>query len=238
MLTYDHTLLQLTNILRAETQLALLDTFVQVVDAAGGTGFGIGALPGAAEQVGVVLSHGLNGYAEHYIKAGFARYCPVTRRAARAALAFRWNEVLVDDDDHMGRAILGVAHEFGIDDGLLVPMRMHDGQKGSVLVCVPEAELREPAQQWLTMLCMAFHGRLLQLEAAAAAGDAGQLSGREREVLHWMAEGKSSEDVAEILGISAATVMFHYRNVAVRYGTLNRTHTVVEAMRRGLLAIG
>jgi LuxR family quorum sensing-dependent transcriptional regulator len=50
-----------------------------------------------------------------------------------------------------------------------------------------------------------------------------------------MADGKSDEDVGVIMGISPATVRFHYGRVAGRWGTLNRTHTVVEALRRGLI---
>jgi LuxR family quorum sensing-dependent transcriptional regulator len=64
----------------------------------------------------------------------------------------------------------------------------------------------------------------------------GELSTREREVLQLFAGGMSAEDVAALLEISVGTVMFHYRNVAERYGTLNRTHTVVEAIRRGEIA--
>ena len=60
-----------------------------------------------------------------------------------------------------------------------------------------------------------------------------KLSVREAQVLALFAEGKSAEDVAQLIAISPATVMFHYRRVAERYGTLNRTHTVVEALRRG-----
>ena len=69
-----------------------------------------------------------------------------------------------------------------------------------------------------------------------AIGD--RLSAREVEILGWFAAGKSAADVADILGISPATVMFHYRNVAARLGTLNRTHTVTEAVRRGLIRLG
>jgi len=61
------------------------------------------------------------------------------------------------------------------------------------------------------------------------------LSVREQEVLSLLAEGKSAQDTGQLLGIAAATVMFHYRKVADRYGTLNRTHTIVEALRRGHL---
>jgi DNA-binding CsgD family transcriptional regulator len=63
------------------------------------------------------------------------------------------------------------------------------------------------------------------------------LSSREREVLHWLSLGKSAEDVATILDLSISTIMFHCRTAAQKYGTVNRTHTVAEAFRRGDLPI-
>lgn len=63
------------------------------------------------------------------------------------------------------------------------------------------------------------------------------LSLREREVLHWLSLGKSAEDVATILDLSISTIMFHCRGAARKYGTVNRTHTVAEAFRRGDLPI-
>jgi LuxR family transcriptional regulator, quorum-sensing system regulator BjaR1 len=62
------------------------------------------------------------------------------------------------------------------------------------------------------------------------------LTERERQVLVWLSRGKSAQDVAQILGITISTVMFHYRRVASRYGTSNRTHTIVEAIRRREIA--
>lgn len=64
-----------------------------------------------------------------------------------------------------------------------------------------------------------------------------ELTPRESEILHWFAKGKSAEDTAQLVGISASTVMFHYRQIAHRYGTLNRTHTVCEAIRHGALVL-
>ena len=60
---------------------------------------------------------------------------------------------------------------------------------------------------------------------------------REREVLLWLSRGKSAEDVGTILDITASTVMFHYRSAAKKYGTATRTQTVVEAIRRGDVAL-
>ena len=67
--------------------------------------------------------------------------------------------------------------------------------------------------------------------------EASGLSAREAQILTLFAEGKSAADVAQLLSITPRTVMWHYRRVADRYGTLNRTHTVIEALRRGDLFV-
>ena len=105
----------------------------------------------------------------------------------------------------------------------------------SLLLRLAMSTLDEDAEHLLAVMCVAGVRRLAQLRRSECEQE---LSVREQQVLQWMAEGKSAEDVAEILHISAATVMFHYRSVATRYGTLNRTHTVVEALRRGVLHLG
>jgi len=212
--------------------------FEQIVESAGGTGFAIALLPVPGDLI-VRLQRGFNGYCEHYIEAHYAPICPVTRKVSQSAQPFRWNDVQPDADDEAGRSVIRAARDFGIVDGFLVPMHLQGRQKGCVFVRVPDRELSGHMQQWLTMLSMAFHSRLMQLQLQEIEGNVdGELSCREQEVLRWLAEGKSTEDTADIMGISSATVMFHYRNVAQRYGTLNRTHTVVEAVRRGALPLG
>ncbi len=125
--------------------------------------------------------------------------------------------------------------------GLQVPTRTPEGKSGLVSFLPRASDPDGEGILWRLMLALALHSRLEWIEAHAEDGmrhfSRRALSPREHQVLEWMARGKSADDVASILEISAATVMFHYRNVAERYGTLNRTHTVVEAMRRGELAL-
>lgn len=63
------------------------------------------------------------------------------------------------------------------------------------------------------------------------------LGSRERQVLALLAEGKRSSDIAERLGISAATVEAHRRNIMRKLGL----HTVAEltkyAIRKGLTSL-
>lgn len=61
------------------------------------------------------------------------------------------------------------------------------------------------------------------------------ISKREREVLDWMKQGKSSWDISRILGISQSTVNFHIYNVMQKVGTSNRPQTIAVAARMGLI---
>lgn len=56
-------------------------------------------------------------------------------------------------------------------------------------------------------------------------------------MLQWVAMGKTSQDVAAILQISARTVEQHIQNCAQKMGTDNRIHTVVSAIKRGEIVL-
>ncbi|MCL4744255.1 MAG: helix-turn-helix domain-containing protein [Burkholderiaceae bacterium] len=57
------------------------------------------------------------------------------------------------------------------------------------------------------------------------------LTPREREVLHWVAGGKTDRDIAAILGMSPRTVQKHLQRVYAKLGVETRTAAVMRAMR-------
>lgn len=61
------------------------------------------------------------------------------------------------------------------------------------------------------------------------------LSPREREVLQWCAQGKTSWEIARILGISERTVNFHVYQAADKLGTRGRRATCLNAYILGLI---
>jgi DNA-binding CsgD family transcriptional regulator len=68
-----------------------------------------------------------------------------------------------------------------------------------------------------------------------AAEPADPLSERERECLFWVAEGKTTDDVALIVGVSPNTVN-RYISLAIRkLSAANRAKAVATAIRRGIL---
>ena len=76
-------------------------------------------------------------------------------------------------------------------------------------------------------------------EAATPAGTplstGPDLTARQIECLRWSAEGKSSWDIAQILGISPRTVDEHLDNACRKLGVKRRAQAAVTAARAGLL---
>jgi DNA-binding CsgD family transcriptional regulator len=56
---------------------------------------------------------------------------------------------------------------------------------------------------------------------------------REREVLSWLAAGKTDKDIGEILGMSPRTVQKHLQHIYEKLGVETRTAAVVRAMELG-----
>lgn len=64
-----------------------------------------------------------------------------------------------------------------------------------------------------------------------------ELSAREAECLTWTAKGKTSWEIAVILGIAESTVSFHLSNVCKKLSSNNRTHSVALALKQGLIEL-
>jgi len=62
------------------------------------------------------------------------------------------------------------------------------------------------------------------------------LSGREKEVLKWLKEGKSSWEISRILHISRNTINFHIKNLFKKLDATNRAQAVSEAFRREIIS--
>ncbi len=58
------------------------------------------------------------------------------------------------------------------------------------------------------------------------------LTGRETEVLRWVAAGKTDRQIASILGTSARTVQKHLEHIYVKLGVENRTAAAMRALHR------
>jgi len=75
---------------------------------------------------------------------------------------------------------------------------------------------------------------IIQSESRAKSHD---LTSREKEVLTWVARGKSAWEIGEILDIAKRTVDEHAQTAVRKLGAMNRTHAVALAVRDRIISI-
>ncbi|WP_456679816.1 MULTISPECIES: helix-turn-helix domain-containing protein [unclassified Bradyrhizobium] len=61
------------------------------------------------------------------------------------------------------------------------------------------------------------------------------LTQRERQCLGWISEGKTMQDIAQLLGVRPRGVKFHLDNARRNLAALTLPHAVALALRQGLL---
>lgn len=71
--------------------------------------------------------------------------------------------------------------------------------------------------------------------AARPAGNGVRLTERESEALTWSARGKSSTDIAVLIGVTDRTVNFHIDNAIRKLGVATRIQAAVKAALLGLI---
>jgi DNA-binding CsgD family transcriptional regulator len=124
------------------------------------------------------------------------------------------------------------AHD--VVDVAVVPIS-YEGELVGVVGFCGTAKLDHQHETALALLAYsAIAQRRLSRHGAEGKGQV-SLTPREREVMRLSADGMTSAEIADQLGMSARTANQHIDNVADKLGTRNRAHTVAEVVRRNLL---
>lgn len=128
----------------------------------------------------------------------------------------------------------------GLCHGVSIPTRGNHGVIGILSMARPAgkisaAELEEKKFKLIWLAQIAHQEMTERLAANFFSAIEPKLSRRELSVLRWTAEGKTSEEIAEVLKISERTVNFHANNAVAKMGSNNRTAATVQAALMGLL---
>jgi DNA-binding NarL/FixJ family response regulator len=116
----------------------------------------------------------------------------------------------------------------------LVPLAVAAGAAGFLYKDVdPDALVRavRSVHDGNTLLAPEAAGSLVASGAPAVRG-IGALTGREREVLAQLADGRSNREIAKALSVSEKTVKTHVSSVLAKLGVADRTQAAVLAVRQ------
>ncbi len=171
----------------------------------------------------------------------FNANCPYYHACFDGRMAFDWNSVraqegLTPQEVDAWRYLA----DQGLIQGYTVPV--HAPEHFGFLTVVGQSEDRgwsqkvERKSEKLLYLTHAFHEAVRHRFPASAEPEKGRLlSARELECLRWSAVGKTSEEIAAILGISPETVRIYFKRGMRKIGATTRTQAVAIACEMRLL---
>jgi LuxR family transcriptional regulator, quorum-sensing system regulator BjaR1 len=179
------------------------------------------------------------GWAEHPANENYYAHNPLAAWCRRTINPFEWSEAVCDPArSPRARPVMPMAGDGGTKKGFLVPIIRATGSSSCVTMAAERPVLETGAKQAVYVLSLFAHAKAVSLLGGhTVAAERGDLTGREREVLHWIAAGKSSWDISVILGISERTVNWLIARATRKLNAVNRTQAVVNAIRAGEIYI-
>src|SRR5215470_974203 len=198
-------------------------------------------LPGRGERLEefVILHTMPSEFYNTYIEQRFIEICPLARQCRRTILPFEWSEAPFDPEREPRTArVLSMAADFGMPRGLTIPVPVADraARLSAVAVSGPRLDLGPAPRQAMHLMALYGFERLRDLMGQSNHKPR-VLTPREREVLNWVAQGKSAWEIGEILDIAKRTVDEHVQSAVRKLGAVNRTHAVALAVRDRVIEI-
>jgi LuxR family quorum sensing-dependent transcriptional regulator len=161
-----------------------------------------------------------------YAREHYARYSPLSRRCKESDQPFEWNGAFYyHDADPRAAEVMRRAADFGLERGFIVPIHGPRGYLACVGMTGAYFDLRAPTKAAIHLMA---HYSFLRLRSLLVMRPAAKpsLTSREREVLMWVAAGKSAWEIGEILKISKRTVNEHSQTATRKLGAVNRAPRV------------
>lgn len=200
----------------------------------------IGTIPNVNQSAAdsVLLNSRPQEYVETYLRDNHLAHDPVINALWANPLPYSWDEIQYQARFRTERSdeVTGVGIDFGMRDGLMVPVHGMGGKLGYFSIAGFEANTSAEAKSALTIAGMFTYQALARLDDQQHHPTV-QLSPRERDVLSWATDGLSDGEIAEKLNLSENTVDYYMRNARRKLNVHNRTAAVVQAIKQGQIHI-
>lgn len=170
---------------------------------------------------------------EHYNRGGLIARDPVVAAARRQTTPIRWAE-LRGTDEQMD--VMVEAAKCGLRSGVSYPLHGPRGEHGVLSFITERCRPGFYIEMAGTLAMVVPYVLEAAVKVCRPPGDAG-LKVVEADCLFWVSEGKSSAEIAIILGIPERTVTHHLNSATKKLGATNRYNAVAKAMASGELAM-
>lgn len=133
------------------------------------------------------------------------------------------------------RVYLDEFYSSGVTNGLGMPTHGRTHARGFFGIAqVSDEDLAAADRSLMHAVAQHAHWKFEQL-GVDAGKEVYHLSPREREILKWVAAGKSNPDIATILGIGMPTVATHLKRIFAKLSVHDRVSAVLMAHKLGMV---
>jgi len=201
------------------------------------------SLPGPAEGAdgNISLNTRPDEYIQHYVAKQYIDRDPAVTELRRSLSPFSWEDLR--QNRRLSKSelrIMDEAREFESNDGFVVPIVTRTGAASLFAPCGRDPNLTMRARSCLEIIGTFAYCALekaLAEEQRARKTQGMSLTPREREIMRWVAAGKTDDEIGEILLISHGTVTTHVENAKLKLNATRRTYAVVQALRFGEITL-
>lgn len=143
------------------------------------------------------------------------------------------DEILKRASRHINGSIIANIHE--TEESLYIPVHAGAMQTGLFyLRGKKDTAALLKNERNIQAICQIFHQRYSEISKQPRNAQT-IFTNREREIINWMAKGKSNSVIGQMLKISKHTVDAHLRAIFYKLSVSNRTAAAVKASQLGLL---
>lgn len=179
-------------------------------------------------------------YIDRYSEQNYILRDPIVTEFRRTVRPYSWNDVRQSRElAKPEKKIIDEASEWGARDGYMVPIVTRSGSLAGFCPCGLQPNLSPRARVALELIAIYSHHALQRalIEDRRKETPHTPLSPREREIMQWVAIGKTDDEIGEILTLSETTVKTHLERAKVKLNAVRRAYAVAQAIRLGEISI-
>ena len=180
-------------------------------------------------------------WAERYRERGYYNFDPVVHMTIGRPAPFTWDDLDVRNFSGGAKTVFCEGRDIlKADSSLVIPTHDAHGIAGFVSLFFPDHGPDESMRRALKLIAVYALERAKELsgvEARAPTGERCPLTARQREVLAFLAMGKTDWEIGAILGISEKTANHHIEEAKRRIGVVTRSQAAAVAVHRGWVAL-
>ncbi|MFK3840978.1 LuxR family transcriptional regulator [Serratia sp. NPDC087055] len=171
-------------------------------------------------------------YLEDYRKLRVYLQDPMVERAHHSTLQFYWDEQFYQNKPELWWRMA----QFGLREGWSQSIKDCYGRLGILTFAgkkIPDQSPQAGARHETFFLWLAQIAHKTLREALISVNDEAikdVLTLREKDILRWCSEGKTSEETALLMGLSERTVNFHIGNSIKKLSVANKTAATAKAV--------